>query len=130
MPRIVIPALGSALVLTKKWTFPLYAERRNEKVWRHFFPNDKLTYPWGYKIGRKELPSEIVSFPKGTVLKVDRLYIRKGVKSYDSVSFFATLPDGKKPGRFWAKLEDVNNIMGDWAQDTIPRREALNEQSV
>jgi hypothetical protein len=45
---------------------------------------------------------------KGTVLKVDRVYIRKNAAEYSSLSFRSVI-DGKKV-RFWIKLEDVNNL--------------------
>lgn len=57
-----------------------------------------------------------VTLPKGTVLTVDRLYIRKGATNFDSLSFYiGNAPKGvgfKKQGkiRFWAKLPDVNKI--------------------
>jgi hypothetical protein len=52
-------------------------------------------------------------FPAGTELKIDRIYIRKVISDYSSLSFWAKFPDDKKKYRFWAKLEDVNNIVYD-----------------
>jgi hypothetical protein len=56
-----------------------------------------------------------VTLPAGTVLTLDRLYIRKGASGYSSASFNlnettheALNIRGKK--RFWAKLHDVNRI--------------------
>ena len=67
-----------------------------------------------------------VTIPKGTLLQVDRIYIRKGASDYSSITFFAknigeviipasrwsrsTKPVKKKALRFWAKLSDCNNI--------------------
>jgi hypothetical protein len=64
-----------------------------------------------------------VTIPAGTVLKVDRIYIRKGLSEYSSITFFAkdlgevtrtnrwsNRTVKKKSLRFWAKLEDCNNI--------------------
>lgn len=48
--------------------------------------------------------------PKGTELKVSRIYIRQGASSYSSVTFYAKLPGSKKSIRFFAKLRDVNKI--------------------
>ena len=55
---------------------------------------------------------EPITFPIGTILKVDRIYIRKGagMSEYSSLSFYATLPGQKKKFRFFAKLNDVNTI--------------------
>ena len=53
----------------------------------------------------------------GTVLKVDRIYIRKGSAEYSSITFFVSespMPElSSKKGpkrRFWVKLQDANNI--------------------
>lgn len=58
-----------------------------------------------------------VTLLKDTVLKVDRIYIRKGISEYSSITFFVWSKPGpvaanasKKKSRFWAKLADCNNI--------------------
>lgn len=60
--------------------------------------------------------------PKDSELTVDRIYIRKGASEFSSITFYLNsfggkplkevLHFGKKVStiRFWAKLEDVNNI--------------------
>jgi hypothetical protein len=75
------------------------------------------------QFGLSEIP---ITLPAGTVLKVDRIYIRKGKKEYSSITFYAEglgettvlkaspwvrLHDTKKKKlRFWAKLQDCNMI--------------------
>lgn len=56
--------------------------------------------------GRKSL---LITLPKGTKLKVDRVYIRKNAKDFSSLTFFASI--GGKKIRFWASLEDCNKII-------------------
>jgi hypothetical protein len=66
-----------------------------------------------------------VELPAGTVLQVDRIYIRKGASDYSSITFFTkNLPETvienrgwagthsklKKSLRFWVKLPDCNKI--------------------
>lgn len=58
-----------------------------------------------------------VTLLKDTVLKVDRIYIRKGISEYSSITFYVWNKAGpvaanasKKKPRFWAKLADCNNI--------------------
>ena len=56
-----------------------------------------------------------LTLPAGTQLTVDRLYIRKGISDYSSVSFNLNATrhealDVKGRKRFWAKLEDINRI--------------------
>lgn len=71
----------------------------------------------------------VIMVPKGTILKVDRIYIRKGAQEYSSITFISqnspnvllkpkskltSLEKKKYPKfstpRFFAKLKDVNNI--------------------
>lgn len=71
-------------------------------------------------IATKELT---ITLPTGTVLAVDRIYIRKGASDYSSITFYAkglgeseikNRWSGKttkwKAQRFWAKLQDCNQI--------------------
>lgn len=58
-----------------------------------------------------------VTLLKDTVLKIDRIYIRKGAEEYSSITFYVWSKPGpvaanasKKKSRFWAKLADCNNI--------------------
>lgn len=46
------------------------------------------------------------TLPKGSVLTVDRIYIRKGAADFDSISFWLV---GSKL-KFWARLDNVNEI--------------------
>jgi hypothetical protein len=73
----------------------------------------------------KELATDelVITLPAGTVLAVDRIYIRKGASDYSSITFYAkglgesaitNRWSGKttkwKAQRFWAKLSDCNQI--------------------
>jgi hypothetical protein len=72
-------------------------------------------------IQKNELTGILFTLPKGTVLKIERIYIRRGKKDYSSLTFNISetthpfLVSGKKNKkkgqmRFWATLNDVNNI--------------------
>lgn len=57
-----------------------------------------------------------VTFPAGTQLKVDRIYIRQGGESFASITFRTTkvCPDKRFVNkRFWVKLRDANQIVAD-----------------
>lgn len=57
-----------------------------------------------------------VTLPKGTQLKVDRIYIRQGGESFASVTFRTTKigPEVKfRSKRFWVKLREANEIVAD-----------------
>lgn len=129
--KLFVPEIGNELRLLADWTFLLYNEDRNYTLME--FTNDPR--PRSYR-GKSDtsLPCTI---PVGAILKVDRVYIRKGLKDFSSLSFLwkgaATNPRleedqrwdrpsggyvpagtfhkvSKKPVRFWAKLDDVNKI--------------------
>lgn len=132
MPKLFIPSLGDQLLLTRSWTFPLYYEYRNIKLGHalevpHPTNSDGTPYvgvarDWPYRPPTHN-PSTEVTLPKGTILRLDRIYIRSGSAQadYSSLSFWADLlPDPKSTrksrrkggkARFWAKLSDCNRIM-------------------
>ncbi|QIG76173.1 hypothetical protein EVC24_152 [Rhizobium phage RHph_I4] len=88
-------------------------------------PADRIQYDTLHRqryalLNNRSVP---VILPSETVLRVDRIYIRKGKSEYSSLTFYvvgspheALKPvktnKGFKQGRkrFWAKLEDVNNL--------------------
>lgn len=122
--RMFIPAIGDTYVLDKDWTFKLYQEDRNynftaklEDLGLIKIPPTKPGDPWSV------LSCRLIgnfTLPKGTELKVSRIYIRQGQQDYNSVSFNVSTVftqkkmDGeahvKVKGRFWAKLDDVNQM--------------------
>lgn len=67
-------------------------------------------------------------FREGTDLKIERIYLRRGQKGYDSVTFrtnhwvselgdpLFTASRKIKHLRFWAKLDDVNQIVGKYIE--------------
>lgn len=128
--RLFIPTLGTVLTLSQDWAFVLHEERRNEK-----FANQKglaLNYTaWGRwtTAGERQRKALRVTLPKGTFLKVDRIYIRgkaDDAREFDSVSFYCN-PGARTGlrGRFWAKLDDVNLMevaVEAVAQETLPLR--------
>jgi hypothetical protein len=124
--RLLIPTIGTVLTLDEDWTFDLHQEQRNQKFSVQFgltwpawcFPWDWVTHPDGRREKVAVSPAP-VTLPKGTVLKVDRIYIRSKAgdfRSFDSVTFHCNsglkgkAAKGKMKGRFWAKLLDVNRL--------------------
>ena len=91
--KLYIPAIGDCFRLTADWTFTVYNERRN----------------WGFinvmMLPHKHELKHMLS--AGTVLKVDRVYIRGNHSDYDSITFRVV---GVKNARFWVKRDDANNI--------------------
>ena len=119
--KLYIPELGDQLRLTSDWIFDLHHERRNASLWKELTGED---YKWIDKV-----KSTKCIMPKGTVLAVDRIYIRKGASDFSSISFrIVSHPKYKKEKkvfgetylhRFWAKLQDCNNIEYDLDKTVI-----------
>lgn len=118
MRSLFIPTIGTVLILAEDWSFPLHEERRNHL----FSENFNLGYRQWARTWNGELPpqTKTVTLPKGTQLKIARLYIRNGgadMKEFDSVTFSCNAhlkgksAKGAPKGRFWAKLDDVNRIL-------------------
>jgi len=120
---LYIPELGDELKLTNNWAFTLYSEYRNAAIWAEV---TKGEFKYKYSPTGK-LDSVQHMLPKGTVLAVDRIYIRKGASDFSSISFriishpvwtkekrvFGT----KQLFRFWAKLADCNTIQFEQVRD-------------
>lgn len=115
--KLYVPEIGDELKLTKDWTFNLHWEPRNNDLIKLFFNEE---FRWSYQSDESKGPNgypKPVTFPAGTILKVDRIYIRQGAAEYSSLSFYA-LTNGAKKGdfgkpkspRFWATLQDCNKI--------------------
>lgn len=136
--RLFIPDIGTAFQLTEDWAFNLHSEDRNLA----------LSSAAGFRLynekGNRKTKEEFAKFgweqthergyytdyrkqvvlPMGSILTVDRIYIRRGAAEFSSISFnlnrksvdagfskFARiLNEDKGRCRFWAKLEDCNRI--------------------
>ena len=107
--QLLIPDIGTVVQLIEDWTFRLYGEGRNNLL--KYIGKDATGW-------REEMKSYEVTIRSGSELGVDRVYIRKGVGEYSSITF--NLHKGgvivfggkeiKAQGRFWAKLSDVNRM--------------------
>lgn len=111
--RLFIPPLGTKITLTEEWRFQIMCEYRNQSFWDLLNDTPKMReLPWQASTWNSFRP---VQLNPGDMLIVDRIYIRKGAKSFDSVTFRAHI---KHLGvirkvRFWVRLEDANNIIGE-----------------
>jgi len=101
--KLFIPELGTPLVLTSPWTVTIYPEIRNKSFYK--FLNKH--YEGYYGKGAVRFTHTI---PKDSKLTVERIYIRAGAKDFSSVTFRYTPVKGKASIRFWANLDEVNNI--------------------
>lgn len=126
--KMYIPHLRDRVVLTADWTFKLYDEGRNYSLiddqWRERarkfgteqydamyerYSAGEITW---YQFTHRGKYSELHTWPIGTILSIDRIFIKNAMSEYDSVTF--RLVDKKRKGiRFWAKLDDVNEMLFD-----------------
>lgn len=128
--KLFIPAVGYRIKLTQPWTFALYGESRNKTMFEeHKLNIGELSVPWG-----SPLKSVQFTIASGTVLEVDRVYVRNANKDksgdddYDSVTF-RVIDDKKRKRRFWAKLVDVNTIEYELPPDHTAGKDAAKERS-
>lgn len=119
MTRLMIPRLRDELTLAEPWTFALHDEYRNDDLrvaLKHKTPYAHLrTFDdakFQATLAAEKGPRD-ATLPAGTVLSVDRIFIRNGARDYDSVTFrFRKHPDMPKlKARFWVKLDDANKIV-------------------
>lgn len=111
-----VPDIGTIVKLARDWKFRLYREHRNDQMLKLL----GLATTWD------DVPPRDVTIEPGAEIIVDRVYIRKGVGDYSSLTFFlrpgarVCLLDKNgmciqaekttKNIRFWAKLKDVNSM--------------------
>ena len=111
-----IPRLGDKIRLSNDWHFMLHQERRNISLLKAFGLADVTQN--GYSCPYYRQPPTEVRLCEGTVLTIDRIYVKRGGQEYASVTFrlpkaLCTTPEiNNYTGqvRFWAKLDDVNKI--------------------
>lgn len=103
MAKLFIPQVGNQLTLISNWNCKVFNEYRNEKVFK------------GLNIDLSQLTRDTnidITFPKGTILRVDRLYVRAPASSFDSITFSVVSSPIKSlnKSRFWVKLSEANQI--------------------
>jgi hypothetical protein len=126
--QLFIPTIGTKLVLTEPWSFDLRQEHRNHAMIQAVRGEPQTRYWDSWQTIDWERQGRIVgdyTLPVGTVLAVDRIYIRKTLQDFDSITFnIEDCPDPRfrskkmkglykgKP-RFWVRLDDANKIICD-----------------
>lgn len=136
---LMIPTIGTELILFDDWTFRLFAESRNMNF------SKTVNAPWNvgttgsrYSFGvyedapggRRQPKQCLVTLPRGTRLTVARIYIRQGKDEYDSITFSLPKRKGQTAhGRFWVKLADANAIRCGFVEATLPDPEGCPKQA-
>jgi len=114
--NIFFPTIGDSIKLTQDCNVKVYVEHRNRSLLEELtvvnLMPDSLGYVDWYPY--PVMQTYDVVLKSGTILIVDRIYIRKGNAEYSSITFRATIPNIKKKQRFWLKLDMANTLIGDW----------------
>ena len=115
---MTVPTLGTTLLLKENWTFEgkyFFLEGLREKeppYFKQYLAQDLIDY----------IP---ITIPKETVLRVEKFIIDKGWYTQDTITFkvikCAVCPTIEKE-KFWAKIEDVNEIVCEWLNYSLPKR--------
>lgn len=102
MAKVFIPQVGDKIELSQHWSCKIFNERRNSSVF------DAL----GVDVSSQEGSNIDITFPKGTIFKVNRLYVRAPASSYDSLTLSVISSPIKKlsKAKFWVKIMDANNM--------------------
>lgn len=107
--HLYIPNIGEAVTLSADWTFRLFNEYRCQPFDDCPSPAEQVDNPT-YSVSLVKH----CTLPVGTVLVVDRVYLRQGLDEFASLSFrIVSTPApwvAKRRKRFWAKLADVNQM--------------------
>jgi hypothetical protein len=125
---LLIPEIGTKMVLAEDWHMEIHNEYRNWGV-LELTEIVKKNRNWNELYGANTAKHTELVFPKGSMLTVDRIYIRKGASDFSSLTFYVAKGaqiqrDGKeytssKSLRFWAKLKDVNNMKVQFIEETL-----------
>lgn len=80
--KLYIPSVGDEIRLLADWSPAIHDEPRNASILEFFQVPGFDPSKWN-----NNLPPTKVVIPAGEILKIDRIYIRKGKDDFDSVTF-------------------------------------------
>lgn len=101
MAKIHIPQVGDEFKIIKNWSCKVFNEYRNAKVFE------------ALSIDTAESNTHIeITLPLGTVIRIERVYVRAPASSYDSVTLRIISSPIKSlaKARFWVKLSEINKL--------------------
>lgn len=141
--QLFIPTLNTIIILTEPWSFKLFHSHINLKLIKNlyegkfklgtYFSYEKIKDDPKFRVlpaipehelklmdssfyKTRELDSYYldVTLPEKTLLVVDKIFIRKGLKALDAVTFRTGVCENKNLSkkRFWVSIDDANKIYG------------------
>lgn len=119
--RLFIPTICDKIILTKDWFFMLQPECKNRTLFekwaifsgKKYDLTDEAFSRYCYDGSLRE---QMVCLPVGTILFVDRIYMKgrgKEMRKYDSITFRILKKSLCKEligARFWANIKYINQI--------------------
>lgn len=110
--KLFIPTIGDVLSVTEPWPFTFHQGGINYRIFEELFElGEGRPKPAAGDIIQAYRRLDSRQFDlllrMGTLLKVDRVYIRQNRSNYDSLTFRIL---GRTHCRFWAELKDVNHM--------------------
>ena len=79
-----IPELGTKIKNPEDWTFSVVCDHRNMCL----FQAENVTFPTNWTDPAFQKHAFNKTFPKNSILQIDRIYVRKGAEEWSSVSLF------------------------------------------
>ena len=131
---LFVPDINTKLRLVLPWNFTIHREHRNEKFLQFVLQEPKFS-GWSYRQAAGAINQWQVQMDAGSIIIVDRVYIRrgKGFEDYSSLTFRLQkgstlvynddMMTAKGNHRFWAKLRDVNKIVAEVDLNSLPGQE-------
>lgn len=117
--KVIYPERPTGLYHNPKYSEACREAEQSCPEYVKYYEDVKIHDDKAHEIGKRFIE---VTIPAGTTIKVDRIYIRKGLQDYSSLTFYCSdlgsvvIPKRyssnikKKAIRFWAKLSDCNTI--------------------
>jgi hypothetical protein len=131
---LFVPDINTKLRLVLPRQFHIHSESRNEKFLQWIFQDPAFRSYRSYR-GDKNLGPWSVTMNPGSILIVDRVYIRQGkgfedfssltfrIQKGSTITYKGDIMTAKGNHRFWAKLRDVNKLMVEVDLNSLPGQE-------
>ena len=132
---LFVPDINTKLRLVLPWNFSIHREYRNTKFLQFIMQDSNFSGYRHYRDTSNDPHQWQVQMDAGSIIIVDRVYIRKGKGFEDFSSLTFRLQKGstlvyngvtltaKGNHRFWAKLRDVNKIVAEVDLNSLPGQE-------
>lgn len=113
MAQLVIHPIGARFKLVSDWTFMLYLDGRNATLAR------VLKQKFNPALPESKMGFKPVTLRAGTIITIERYDLRTGSGAFDGMHLNTVV--NERFARFWAELDDVNQIDAEVLEPTTER---------